>query len=473
MFSKYQENLNLISKNWKKYLFLFILVFFVYYFTKFIGFQTKQSISMMIIVVLISTTFLFWNRRLSFAFVGIGLLLAFNVIDIKSLLEFAHFDIILFLISMMVFVGFLEKSKFFEFIIGKIINKVGNNPKLLIIILMLVSAISAAIIDEVTSIIIMVSIILHLTNKYKLNPIPFILMTVFATNIGSSATVVGNPVGVMVALNGGLTFSDFLRWAAPISFIALSITIGLFFLFFKNEISELENKIKHSKKKKRQETMMEGENLILSSILFGLIFLGLVFHSNVEKMLHLEKNTMLIGFAMFGAGIAMLIEKDKAAELIERRVDWWTLVFFIFLFASVGSLEYTGVIDILSKNLRNITGDNIIKTIIIIMIIGGLLSAVLDNVLAVAIMVPIVKDIISLDPTMGFPLWWIMLFAGTFFGNLTHIGSTANIVALGILQKRGYEHIGFKTWIKYGFFVTLITSIVAALLIILQLPLMP
>jgi Na+/H+ antiporter NhaD/arsenite permease-like protein len=462
----------MVSKNWKKYLLITVLLLITYAFTKSIGFSLRQSISVMTIIVLISTTFLFWNRRLSFAFVGIGLLLAFNVIDIPSLLEFAKFDIILFLISMMIFVGFLEKNKFFELVIGKLIEKVGSNGKLLLIVVMVISAFSAAIIDEVTSIIIMVSITLHLASKYKVDPVPLILMVVFSTNIGSSATVVGNPVGVMVALSGGLSFSDFLRWATPISVVALTAAILLYFILFKKTIDEFDRKVKETPVRKRRESMLRGGKLMWPMLLFLIVFLGLVFHSQIEKLLHVEKNTMLIGFAMIGAGLSMLTARDKAAELVERRVDWWTLVFFIFLFASVGSLEYTGVIDIMSGAIRSLTGTDIITTLIVVMLIGGLLSAILDNVLAVAIMVPIVQDIAAANPAAGFPLWWTMLFAGTFFGNLTYIGSTANIVALGIMTKRGLPHIGFMNWLKYGLVITIVTAAIALAMIIVQLPLM-
>jgi Na+/H+ antiporter NhaD/arsenite permease-like protein len=166
--------------------------------------------------MLISGSLLFWRFRVAFAFIGVSTLLGLGLIDIPKLIEFAGLDIIIFLISAMTIIGFLEERAFFEYLINRITKLVGLNADKLVIVLMGLSALFAALVDEVTSILFITSTILHLTGKYKVNPIPFILMAVFATNIGSSATVVGNPVGVMIALRAGLSFIEFIRWATPI-----------------------------------------------------------------------------------------------------------------------------------------------------------------------------------------------------------------------------------------------------------------
>ena len=147
-------------------------------------------------------------------------------------------------------------------------------------------------------------------------------------------------------------------------------------------------------------------------------------------------------------------------------------MFFMFLFASVGSLEYTGTIDIFSSYVTRLTDGGLIRTMLVVAIIAGMMSAILDNVLAVAVLIPIVNDLIALNPELRFPLWWTLLFAATLFGNLTPIGSTANIVALGVLNRRHMGHISFREWLKYGFAVTLTTAVVAFFAILIQVPLM-
>jgi Na+/H+ antiporter NhaD/arsenite permease-like protein len=460
-----------MEDNLKRYAVLVLIVGGVAVLTAISSLDVRQSVSVLIISLFISSTFLFWKRRLSFAFLGVSFLLLLNVLDIKHLLEFANFEIIIFLIGMMIIVGYLERNHFFEYIIGKLIRRVGKSGKMLVVVLLVLAAISAALVDEVTSILIMMSVVLHVTQKYKVNPLPFVLMTVFATNIGSSATVVGNPVGVMVAFNAGLTFSDFLRWATPISAIALLAAILIMFLFFRKNIAELDQNVKDSYQKQEHE-LISKQKMVAPLLLFSGVLAGLVMHKQVEHLLGLEKNTLLIGFALIGAGVAMLLSRDRAPELVERRVDWWTLMFFMFLFASVGSLKFTGVVDMLAGSISGFTGGNLIKTILVIMIVGGVMSAVLDNVLAVAIMIPVIQSLIESSAVPANPLWWSILFTATFWGNLTFIGSTANVVALGVLQKRRLGHIGFREWIIPGAIVTFITMLIAFLLIVIQIPLM-
>ena len=435
-------------------------------------FDLRQSIAITIIALFITSTFLFWSWRLSFGFLGIATMLIFRVLDIPHFIRFASLDIIVFLIGMMIVVGYLERSHFFEFVIGRLLAHIGRSGKLLLVALLALAALSAALVDSVMSILIMTSIVIHVAEKYRVKPIPLVLMTVFATNIGSSATVVGNPVGVLVALNGKLSFFDFLRWATPISVVSLAAGIGMMMLIFRKEFAAFDKAVRSPEGDALHEASMTGAHLRTPSLLFGGVMLGLILHSQFEKLLGLEKNTLLIGIALIGAGIAMMLSRDGAQELLERRVDWWTLMFFMFLFASVGALEYTGAIDILSGSIAALTSGQVLLTMAVIMVVAGLLSAVLDNVLAVAIMSPIIQHLQSTMPLAGTSFWWVMLFAATFFGNLTFIGSTANIVALGVLQKRHLGHISFREWLGPGLAVTLVTAAVALAMIAVQLPLM-
>ena len=207
------------------------------------GFNIQQTLATLIFFMIICGTLFYWKFRLAFAFVGVAVLLGAKLLDIPHVIEFAGLDIILFLVGMMTIIGFLEENHFFEYLVAKVVDRVGERPYLLIGILMGMAALSAALVDEVTSILFMLSTVFHLTKRYKVNPIPFLLMIVFATNIGSSATAVGNPIGVMIALRAKLTFADFLRWAAPISLLALTITIPLCFFLFKKAIAELKEKM--------------------------------------------------------------------------------------------------------------------------------------------------------------------------------------------------------------------------------------
>ncbi len=433
-----------------------------------IGFSKIQVLSISIFFMVIFGTILFWQFRLPFALLGISLLLAFGLLDIHHLIEFAGLDIILFLIGMMILVGYLEENHFFESLVNTLIRYIGPRPLFLVVTLMIVGAISAALVDEVTSILFMTATMIHLTSRFGVNPIPFVIIQVFATNIGSSATVVGNPIGVMIAMRAGLTFQDFLRWASPISLCALLVTIPLSLLYYSKEIRDWKQKMKGKDLEKEEiPSRKNSRQRAICFILFIGTISGLVMHASIEKYLGLQKNTLLIGTAFLFAGISLLLERDRARELVERRVDWWTLTFFMMLFASVGTLKYVGTTEVVAKSLISWVGGNPKALFLVLTWTIGILTGFMDNVLAVATFIPIVQDIAKtgIDVT---PYWWGILFGGTLFGNLTMIGSTANIVAIGIIERQKIGHITFGEWIKPGTIVSISTLGIATFILYLQ-----
>jgi len=437
------------------------------------GLDKNQIVAITLFSLKTYETIFLWRYRLAFAFMALFLLLGFGVLDIPHLIEFASFDVILFLVSMMTVVGFLEEKAFFEYLINKIVKIVGLNADKLITTLMLTAALFAALVDEVTSILFMTTVILHLTARYKVNPIPFILMTVFTTNIGSSATVIGNPVGVMIAFKGGLTFLDFLRWATPISILGLVLTILLSRRLFSNDIRALDSSMKIiGEISEEEEKSISDRDLITCWAIFIGTITFLALHHPLEELLHLEKNTLLIGTAMASASITLLIDLEKGREVIARRVDWRTILFFALLFASVGTLQYVGVSKVLAESLLSLSKGGGIPLLVLFTSVAAVLSGFLDNVLAVAMFIPVISAMKEAG-AHTFPLWWGMLFAGTFFGNLTIIGSTANIVANGLLERERGEHISFLDWIRKGALISVVTLALAIILIYLQIPIMP
>lgn len=443
-----------------KVFWLIFIVLTVLVVSSYIGFEEKQIISIVILSSFISGTLLFWDQRLAFAFLGVSTLLVSGVLDVEHFVHFASLDIIAFLIAMMVFIGYLEKNKLFEFILSELIPPLSGKPKFMLAFILFISAVFAAIVDEVTSILFMLSILLALTGKLRINPAPFIIMVVFATNIGSSATAIGNPIGVMIALKGGFSFSDFIANATPISISVLVVAILLCFIIFRKEISEMEKRVIDMKNEKLFEKVYMDFSIFRSILVFLLVFALLVFHHQIEEMLHLQKNNMLLGAAFLGAGLAILFEREKARSLVETRVDWWTLTFFIMLFSSVGALKYVGVTSWAAQRIIAQFGNDLEVLTAVIMFSSGLLSAMLDNVLAVASFIPVLESMKELGISSSV-FWWALLFGGTLFGNLTVIGSTANIVAVGIAERNWGIKIGFLEWLRAGFIVTLFTTFVA------------
>jgi Na+/H+ antiporter NhaD/arsenite permease-like protein len=432
-----------------------------------LGWTPQQILATSIFGSFIFGTLLYWRFRLAFALIGTLALLATGVIDLPSLIEFASLDVILFLIGMMIIIGFLEERKFFEAIVERFLGRFLHRTALLVGGLMVVSAVTAALVDEVTSILFMSAITLQIARRYHVNPVPFIIMIVFATNIGSSATVVGNPIGVLIAFRGGLTFVDFLRWATPIAIISLGLCIPLAMWYFRSEIGQLRDIIKATPPSPHVAVarLSRSDAYICTALFLGTI-VGLIFHHNLEVLLGIEKNSLLVGVALGGAGTALLIEQQGARELVSKRVDWWTLTFFMLLFASVGTLKFVGVTGQIAKAFLQISGQEILLLGVVTWG-SGILSAFMDNVLAVATIIPVLSDLQALDVPVE-PLWWGLLFGGTFFGNATMVGSTANIVALGILERDEKRHVSFLEWLKPGLLVGIPTLLLAQILLSIQ-----
>jgi Na+/H+ antiporter NhaD/arsenite permease-like protein len=289
--------------------------------------------------------------------------------------------------------------------------------------------------------------------------------------------VIGNPIGVIIALRSGLTFLDFLRWAAPISLVVLIFTIFAFLIYYAKPVRQLHEALKGHKHEPRIFAEPGSEKkfhrgIMVSGIVFALVVIGLVLHAHVEHLLGLEKNTMLLGTALIGGAVALFLSKDGARNIIEKRIDWWTLCFFLFLFASVGTLKYQGITGVVAVKIAAVAGNNVPMLMAICVWASGALTSVMDNVLAVATFVPIIKDI-GASGLQVFPLWWSILFGSTLLGNLTIIGSTANIVAVGVMEKRKLGTVSFLEWLKAGAIIAIPQLLIAHVLLLAQLKYMP
>ncbi len=442
-----------------------------------LGLSAKQIVATAGFCVILYGAIFFWRLRLAFAFAGVTLLLLLGLLDVEHLIEFAGLEIILFLICMMLIIGFLEENLFFEYVIERLLKMVGPHPHLILGTMMGMAAVSAALVDEVTSILFMVAALLNLLGRSKVSPIPFILMLVFATNIGSSATVVGNPIGVIIALRSDLTFLDFLRWATPISLVCLFAAIPLCLWYFRSQVATLSPVLEGRRGERRIEHVVEEERIPRhgirrSALLLGGVVVGLILHHPLETLLDLPRNTMFLGVAMAGACVALVLSGSGARKLVDTRVDWWTLLFFMMLFASVGTLAQQEVTKVIAQKVIQLSDGNVPLLTVFFAWTAGALTAVMDNVLAVATFVPVIEDVGDAGvPT--FPLWWAMLFGGTLMGNLTMIGSTANIVAVGVMERRHIGEITFGQWLKAGALVAIPTLVIATVLLLIQIPLMP
>jgi Na+/H+ antiporter NhaD/arsenite permease-like protein len=430
--------------------------------------NTSQILSLVIFTSFIAGSLFYWQFRNAFAFIGISLLLVFNVLDIEHLILFANLELILFLVAMMIIVAFLEERGVFNWLVTVIIKPFSDRPYLLIGILLMVGALMAALVDEVTSILFMSAIMFKVLDGYGIsgkNALPYIMFLVFTTNIGSSALPVGNPIGVMIAFGAGFTVMDFLRWTFPIAIICSLVTavIALAYLKRTAPISMVQTDSASGMKLNFEEVPLTRE--IMGGILiFFLVIGGLIMQSHLEQLFGLGKNILLLGIPLMMAGTVLVLDRHHAHTHVEK-VDWYTLLFFLFLFAGVGSLKYVGITDKIASLVASTGGD----LLVMMLLVGGIVSiltALIDNVLAVATIMPVVEALSGTIPLA--PVWWSMLIGGTYCGNATLIGSTANIVAAGMVEKKGLGSFSMLGWMKIGIPISILTVGIAFFLLYIQ-----
>ncbi len=438
-----------------------------------LGLNEAQTTSVVALTLFIAGSFFYWSFRVAFALSGVSLLLFLHVTDLEHIIKYSSIDVVMFIIGMMIIVGFLEERGFFDWLTARVLAPYLDRPAILIALIWFMGFLMASLVDEVTSILFMLAIVMRISRYYDINPLPLSLFLVFTTNIGSSATVVGNPIGVLIAFRAGLTFMDFIRWSFPIALVSVATITAMGLVYFR---ATRERMAKHHEMKKGEKSVFEEmavfrKDLIVPTILFLVVIAGLALHHELERSFGLPKNSLLLAVSLAGAGAALFIEHDKAIDIVEKRVDWWTLLYFLLLFSSVGTLEYTGVVDLIGKAILRFSGGSVFMLMMLVGAVAGSITAVMDNVLAVAIVIPIVQDLAT--HLNVFPVWWILLIAGTYWGNATVIGSTANIVMAGYMEKarkRGEKvgEISMKYWVKIGVPISLITYLVAFALLYAQ-----
>lgn len=435
------------------------------------GLKYHQALAVSIFISSVCGTLFFWEFRLSFAFLGTSILILTKTISIENLIQFSSLEVILFLVGMMIVVALLKEAGFFAWIVELILRMRNLTARKFVIVISVISAVLSATIGEVVSIIFMVAAILEICDYFEVDPLPYIIISVFTTNIGSAATVLGNPIGVLIATKSGLTAEDFMMKALPISILCLLATIEVMMFFYKKSLANLDEKIKEFGANEiliRLITVPLGKQLKISLWVLGVtVFLIAVSH-RLELLFHLENNAVLLTVPLIVAAFVMIWKWQKARTFVEKDVEWWSLLFFMFLFAQAGTLKYTGATDAFAAFLTKAAGGNHAVLLSMILWISSIGSSVMDNVVIVVAFIPVIDSFHLLGKGLE-SFWWALLFGGCLGGNMTLIGSTANIVAIGILEKEKHVKVSFGAWLKVGLIVGVMTTFIvwAVLLVIL------
>jgi anion transporter len=361
-------------------------------------------------------------------------------------------NVIFLLLGMMIIVGVIHKTGLFEYLAIQCIKVAKGEPKRAFVYILLLVAVVSALLDNVTTILLAVPMTFVIANHLKVKAVPLILGEVFISNIGGAATLIGDPPNIIIASKADLSFNDFLAHMTPIVLVVLAAVIPVLVWLFRKDLTNLEEDRNSIVQLNASGFITDKPLLIKSLIVLTAVIVNFVTHS----ITHFEPAIV----ALLGAGLIVLISRLKPSEFA-MDVEWGTLVFFAGLFIMVGALVNVGALKSFADVISDGVGGNATLSATSILFVSALISGIVDNIPYVASMIPVVSQLGESMPSLNNDgLWWSLALGADFGGNLTIVGASANVVAVGLAYANGVK-ITFWNFAKYGIPITVISTVIA------------
>lgn len=421
--------------------------------------DVSQIVAVAVFVVVMITIMTEKLHRSLAAITGAMIVLALHVMPFDAAMEHIDFNTLGVLLGMMLFVSVVKLSGVFEFLAIKCARLAKGDPWKIMLLFVLLTAVLSAFLDNVTTVLLIGPMTLTVCKLLDVNPIPFFMTEILASNIGGTATLIGDPPNIMIGSAAGYSFFDFILYDAPAVAIILVAILGVFYALYGRKMN-VDNEHKTRIMELDEHAQIKNRRLLKQSVVMtALVVVGFMAHG----ALGLESCIIALG----AAGIIMLISGESIEEALSN-VEWTTLSFFAGLFVIVGALAETGVIGMLANGLIDATGGNVFITMLVLLIGSAVISSFLDNIPFVATMIPILLAMEStgMDVT---PLWWAVSLGACLGGNGTLIGASANVVLSDISKKHGHE-ITFAKFFKTGFPIMLLTILIAGVYLVVRFP---
>ena len=421
--------------------------------------DVSQIVAVAVFVVVMITIMTEKLHRSLAAITGAMIVLALHVMPFDAAMEHIDFNTLGVLLGMMLFVSVVKLSGVFEFLAIKCARLAKGDPWKIMLLFVLLTAVLSAFLDNVTTVLLIGPMTLTVCKLLDVNPIPFFMTEILASNIGGTATLIGDPPNIMIGSAAGYSFFDFILYDAPAVVVILAAVLVVFYFLYGRKM-QVNEEHRARIMELDEHAMIKNKRLLKQSyVMIGLVVVGFMAHG----ALGLESCIIALG----AAGIIMLISGESIEEALSN-VEWTTLSFFAGLFVIVGALAETGVIGMLANGLIDATGGNVFITMLVLLIGSAVISSFLDNIPFVATMIPILLAMEStgMDVT---PLWWAVSLGACLGGNGTLIGASANVVLSDISKKHGYE-ITFAKFFKTGFPIMLLTILIAGVYLVVRFP---
>ena len=375
---------------------------------------------------------------------------------LKGVFEYVDFQVIFLLIGMMIIVNIASRSGVFKWMALNLLKITKGHPKTVLFALAAFTAVSSAFLDNVTTVVLMMPITFVIAKEFDTDPVPFLITEVLASNIGGTATLIGDPPNIIIGTRAGLSFMNFVNELTPIVTIIFLVAISTLIFLFRKGLKATPEKMAHVANIDNSQTITDKNLMIRSVITLVLVILGFVTHD----VTHIPAYV----FAVAGAAFLLLFENPKE---IYKDVEWLTIFFFVGLFIIIGGFEANGGIKFLADQLIVLTHGSLNMATMIILWASGLLSGIIDNIPYTATMAPLISELINpANPNAitghVHALWWALSLGACLGGNLTIIGAAANVLVSETATSKGHK-ISFFRFMKYGALVTFISLVLSSI----------
>lgn len=359
-------------------------------------------------------------------------------------------NVIFLLTGMMILAGILRRTGFFQWLAIRSVKVAGGEPYRLLIVLSLVCALLSAFLDNVTTVVLIAPVTLYIASVLKISPLPFLISEILASNIGGTATLIGDPPNILIGSAAGLGFDDFLVNLAPVAALVLLAFLVMTRFFFARDFAVHAEVRDAVLALDEREVLKDPRLLGISLGVIGLTLVGFL----VARPLGLEAGAI----ALMGAALLTLLARLDA-ETVLREVEWATLFFFVGLFMLVESIVHVGIVEAIADGLLRVTGGDATVSTLGLIWLSGIASAIIDNIPYTATMIPVVQGVGASGMAIE-PLWWALALGACFGGNATIVGASANVVVANLAGRAG-SPISFGLFLRYGLSVTIVSLAIA------------
>jgi Na+/H+ antiporter NhaD/arsenite permease-like protein len=391
---------------------------------------------------------------------GAALCIVCGIVKQASVYTAINWNVLLLLINMMIIVNVTKTTGIFQFLAIKTAKAAKGSPIAILILLSVLTAVISAFLDNVTTILIIAPVAITIAAELAITPLPFLISLAIASNIGGTATLIGDPPNIMIASAGNLSFGSFITQVAPLVIVIMAVFCLLATALFRKQIAVSEEKKARIMKLNEKEFLKDPPLLFASVGILLLTVVGFFFND----VLGVDESTI----AMCGAALMMLCYGKRGIGEIFKEVEWTTIIFFCGLFILVGALVDQGIIALCSNELISVTHGNFRAATVLILWVSGIFSAFLDNIPYTATMIPLIEGFgKGADAATMQPLWWALSLGACLGGNGTLIGASANVIVSSLAQKSGWP-LRFIEFTKYGLLVTAINLLLSTAYLLLK-----